>query len=48
LKHFAGAVAYNVSGFVEKNRDSVNQEVHKTLPLSKNPVIREIWKEIPN
>lgn len=24
LKHFAGAVAYNVSGFVEKNRDSIN------------------------
>lgn len=32
LKHYAGAVAYNVAGFVEKNRDSINQEVYKVLP----------------
>ncbi|CAD8080019.1 unnamed protein product [Paramecium primaurelia] len=48
LKHFAGAVAYNVTGFVEKNRDSINSEVFKVLPNSTNPVLKEIWSNIQN
>ncbi|CAD8176944.1 unnamed protein product [Paramecium octaurelia] len=48
LKHFAGAVAYNVSGFVEKNRDSINSEVFKVLPNSTNPVLKEIWSNVQN
>ncbi|CAK90321.1 unnamed protein product (macronuclear) [Paramecium tetraurelia] len=48
LKHFAGAVAYNVSGFVEKNRDSINSEVFKVLPNSTNPVLKEIWSQVQN
>ncbi|CAD8099500.1 unnamed protein product [Paramecium sonneborni] len=48
LKHFAGAVAYNVAGFVEKNRDSINGEVFKILPNSTNPVLKEIWSNVSN
>ncbi|CAD8065239.1 unnamed protein product [Paramecium primaurelia] len=44
IKHFAGYVIYNVSGFIDKNKDTINQEVHKVLPTSKNPILREIWK----
>ncbi|CAD8075420.1 unnamed protein product [Paramecium sonneborni] len=44
IKHFAGCVIYNVYGFIDKNKDTINQEVHQVLPTSKNPIIREIWK----
>lgn len=44
IKHFAGYVIYNVSGFIDKNKDTINQEVHQVLPTSKNPILREIWK----
>lgn len=45
IKHFAGHVIYNVEGFVEKNRDSINPRVHVVLPNSENTIIREIQKQ---
>lgn len=36
VKHFAGGVIYNVDGFVEKNKDTINQEVHQMLATSLN------------
>ena len=39
VKHYAGDVIYNISGFIEKNRDTLFQDFKRLLFNSKNPVI---------
>ena len=39
MKHYAGDVIYNISGFIEKNRDALFQDFKRLLFNSKNPVI---------
>ena len=38
MKHYAGDVIYNISGFIEKNRDTLFQDFKRLLFNSKNPV----------
>ena len=38
VKHYAGDVIYNISGFIEKNRDTLFQDFKRLLFNSKNPV----------
>ena len=40
IKHFAGAVIYNVEGFIEKNKDIVNSQFNEMMGQSSNSVIR--------
>ncbi|KAM3143890.1 hypothetical protein pb186bvf_003941 [Paramecium bursaria] len=42
VKHFAGDVVYNVNGFVEKNKDPIDQKVPVILGESTNPIMREL------
>ena len=39
VKHYAGDVIYNISGFIEKNRDALFQDFKRLLFNSKNSVI---------
>ena len=39
VKHYAGDVIYNISGFIEKNRDTLFQDFKRLLFNSKNAVI---------
>jgi len=39
VKHFAGDVTYQVAGFIEKNRDSLNEELKDLLQRSSKPFI---------
>jgi len=43
--HYAGPVFYDVEGFVEKNRDTLNPEVAVTMCSSGLALIKEIFKE---
>ena len=35
IKHYAGEVLYNVAGFLEKNKDAVQEEVYEIFGTSK-------------
>lgn len=41
IKHYAHDVSYNVSGFIEKNRDTVPEEHLELLKISKNEMLVE-------
>ncbi|XP_030837975.1 unconventional myosin-XVI isoform X3 [Strongylocentrotus purpuratus] len=42
--HYAGIVCYNVSGFLEKNRDTLAKSVLFTMKTSNKPLIRELFQ----
>jgi myosin-5 len=39
IRHFAGEVTYNINGFIEKNRDSLNEELREMLVMSSRPFL---------
>ena len=41
--HYAGEVTYEITGFVEKNKDSVSKLFDEALQVSKSPLIRELF-----
>ncbi len=41
VKHYAGGVNYDVSGFLDKNRDTLQDELMELIYESKNPFISE-------
>ncbi|KAK3106529.1 hypothetical protein FSP39_022019, partial [Pinctada imbricata] len=43
VKHFAGQVWYNCNGILEKNRDSLNQDLMSCLKASKDPFIEDLF-----
>lgn len=43
IKHYAGDVAYNVSGFTDKNKDTLFQECIDCLRASKQPFISKLF-----
>ncbi|BES97844.1 MYSc [Nesidiocoris tenuis] len=45
LKHFADRVEYDVSGFLEKNRDTVIEEQVTVLKSSQNKLIQRLFNE---
>jgi myosin heavy chain 6/7 len=46
--HYAGTVSYNVTGWLEKNRDPINDTVVDLLKKSKNlPLLCEIYADHP-
>ncbi|CAM9114900.1 unnamed protein product [Pylaiella littoralis] len=42
LKHFAGSVTYDVAGFLEKNNDSLQDDLRTLLLDSEDPFVREL------
>ncbi len=38
--HYAGAVPYNVTNFLEKNRDALSEDIQKVVRASSDPVIK--------
>merc|ERR1739844_190530 len=45
--HYAGTVSYNVTGWLEKNKDPVNDTVVDCLKRSSNDLLVFLWREHP-
>merc|ERR1719438_547000 len=45
--HYAGTVSYNVTGWLEKNKDPVNDTVVDILKRSSNELLTVLWKDHP-
>ncbi|XP_065578668.1 unconventional myosin-Vb-like isoform X2 [Artemia franciscana] len=45
IQHFAGNVEYQVNGFIEKNRDTIDPEQVAILQLSSNPLLVSLFEE---
>lgn len=45
VTHYAGDVVYSVTGFLEKNRDTLYQDFKRLLYNSKDVNLREMWPE---
>merc|ERR1719270_1569742 len=45
--HYAGTVSYNVTGWLEKNKDPVNDTVVDILKKSSNELLTVLWREHP-
>eukprot|EP00937_MAST-01D_sp_MAST-1D-sp2_P004504 g4504.t1 len=43
--HYAGAVAYNTTGFLEKNKDSLHDDLRAVLSASSVPLVAQLMKE---
>eukprot|EP00039_Didymoeca_costata_P028096 m.19999 g.19999 ORF g.19999 m.19999 type:complete len:1050 (+) comp6725_c0_seq1:182-3331(+) len=45
LKHFAGDVTYSIEGFLEKNKDTLFQDIKRLLFNSRNYDIKTMWPD---
>merc|ERR1711881_214287 len=45
--HYAGTVSYNVTGWLEKNKDPVNDTVVDILKLGENALLVHLWRDHP-
>merc|ERR1711899_180183 len=45
--HYAGIVSYNVTGWLEKNKDPVNDTVVDILKMSTNELLVHVWADHP-
>jgi myosin heavy subunit len=45
--HYAGTVSYNVTGWLEKNKDPVNDTVVDVLKRSENQLLVHLWVDHP-
>lgn len=45
LKHYAGSVTYNVTGFVEKNVDFVPRDLSKAMFECSHPLLKSLFPE---
>ncbi|XP_055375494.1 unconventional myosin ID [Condylostylus longicornis] len=45
ITHYAGDVTYNITGFMEKNKDTLYQDFKRLLYHSKNPNINQMWPD---
>ncbi|XP_038134791.1 unconventional myosin-VIIa-like [Cyprinodon tularosa] len=43
--HFAGEVYYDINGFLEKNRDEVSYDIIKTIEVSTNKFLHQIFEK---
>ncbi len=47
IVHYAGTVSYNVTGWLEKNKDPVNDTVVDVLKRSSNNLLVFLWRDHP-
>merc|ERR1712083_484333 len=45
--HYAGTVSYNVTGWLEKNKDPVNETVVEILKQGSNELMKHLWRDHP-
>ncbi len=45
LHHYAGTVGYNINGWLNKNKDPINQTVVGVLQASKEPLVAFLFAE---
>ena len=45
IKHYAGDVVYNITGFIDKNRDTLFQDFKRLLFNSSNEIYKSMWPE---
>ncbi|ODM91558.1 Myosin-IA [Orchesella cincta] len=45
IKHYAGEVTYNIESFLDKNRDTLFQDIKRMLYKSKNQTISQMWQD---
>merc|ERR1711863_178360 len=45
--HYAGTVSYNVTGWLEKNKDPVNDTVVDVLKQGSNALLLHLWRDHP-
>ena len=45
--HYAGIVSYNVTGWIEKNKDPVNDTVVDVLKRGSNALLVHLWRDHP-
>merc|ERR1739846_176509 len=45
--HYAGIVSYNVTGWLEKNKDPVNDTVVDVLKMGTNELLVHLWRDHP-
>ncbi|NXD28798.1 MYO1D protein, partial [Spelaeornis formosus] len=45
ITHYAGDVVYSVTGFIDKNKDSLFQDFKRLMYNSSNPVLKTMWPE---
>eukprot|EP00736_Rhodelphis_marinus_P000848 Rmarinus@m.12468 len=45
VRHYAGGVMYTVDGFLEKNRDSLNQDVMSCLTKSRSSFVKKLFEK---
>ncbi|XP_065335143.1 unconventional myosin-XV isoform X4 [Cloeon dipterum] len=48
IRHYAGQVWYNVEGFLDKNRDTLRQDVVELLIGSKIPMVSKMFQSLRN
>lgn len=50
IRHFAGDVAYGIAGFIEKNNDSLHEDLLDLLRTSENPFLKNLFssEKTPN
>ncbi|TMS38912.1 hypothetical protein L596_005534 [Steinernema carpocapsae] len=46
VNHYAGSIPYNIDGWVEKNRDSVDQNILEVLSQSENDFIKALFPPV--
>merc|ERR1719510_2625110 len=46
--HYAGIVSYNVTGWLEKNKDPVNDTVVDVLKRGSCPLMVHLWADMPS
>merc|ERR1711863_230713 len=47
IVHYAGTVSYNVTGWLEKNKDPVNDTVVDILKKGSNDLLVQLWLDHP-
>ena len=47
LKHYAGTVPYNIGGWLEKNKDPINQTIVDLMKDSKEPLVALMFAPPP-
>lgn len=47
IHHYAGTVSYNVTGWLEKNKDAKNPTVFGLFKNAENPLVSMLYQEHP-
>lgn len=46
VAHYAGKVAYNINGFVDRNKDTIANETRLMMMQSENPILADVFMHV--